>query len=162
MYQARWKHTRKHCVKLSLLETACSPSYGHFGVSCWPSYSCYWICVCIRGVYKSIWGYMIVHDIYEGLWGYMGVYGGILSPLSPPLSLVSLLSLPHPLVPLPSLSSPSTPLSPLIPRPPLSSHDSRPSNVLHMSGTRLGRVRAMYWTCVWYVWVMCGPGLQYM
>ena len=33
VYQTLWTHTRKHCVKFSLMETAWSPRYDNFSVS---------------------------------------------------------------------------------------------------------------------------------
>ena len=39
VYQNLWRHNRKHCVKVSLLETLCGSKYDHFWFSCWPSYS---------------------------------------------------------------------------------------------------------------------------
>ena len=38
VYQTIWRHTDYHCVKFSLWETLCSPSYEDFWISGWPSY----------------------------------------------------------------------------------------------------------------------------
>ena len=53
------RHAEFHGVKFSLLETAWSPRYDYFWISCWPPY----------------FFNMGVHD---GIWRYMGVYEGML------------------------------------------------------------------------------------
>ena len=70
MYQAPWRHTKKNCVRFSLLETAWARDMTIFGFHVGPH-------ICNIGymeVYDGIWRSM---DVYEGIWKYRKVYGGM-------------------------------------------------------------------------------------
>ena len=67
-----WGHGTKVHAKFWPWGTPWDPSYDHFWVLCWPSFSQY-------SIFWCMWGYM---KVYKAICRYMKVYGGIWSNIS--------------------------------------------------------------------------------
>ena len=76
-----WQYGTKVHAKFWPWGTPWDPSYDHFWVLCWTSFSQYSIFSCIWGymkVYKAIWRYI---KVYEGVWRYIRRYEPTFSTL---------------------------------------------------------------------------------